>query len=216
MSDERVVLVALVAALAGACSTHGGAAAGRRVEPDTALRAELLRRVAADQAVRKQFDDALREGKQPGSALAARMRDVDTENTRWLGQIVARRGWPGRSIVGADGADAAWTLVQHADADTAFQARVLPMLDRAYHAGEATGQQVALLTDRVATARHEPQVYGTQVDLVAGRAVLKPIRDSANVDARRATVGLPPLREYLRIIDSVYAPRLHRSTPRMR
>lgn len=214
--SRRGLLVALVAALVGACSTHSSAAAGRRVEPDTALRAELLRRVTADQVVREQFAAALREGKQPASALVARMRDVDAGNTRWLGGIVTQRGWPGRSMVGADGADAAFTLVQHADADTAFQARALPMLERAYHAGEATGQQLALLTDRVATARGAPQLYGTQVEVAGGRAVLKPIRDSANVDARRASVGLPPLREYLRMIDSAYAPRAQHSTPRMR
>jgi hypothetical protein len=113
-----------------------------------------------------------------------------------------------------DGEDAAFTLVQHGDADTALQARVLPMLERAYHASEATGQQVALLTDRVATARGAPQEYGTQVKIVGGHAVLKPVRDSANVDARRARVGLPPLREYLHMIDSAYTPRAQHSTPR--
>jgi hypothetical protein len=36
---------------------------------------------------------------------------------------------------------------------------------------------------------------------------VSPVRDSANVDASRAVVGLPPLREYLRVIDSSYTPR---------
>lgn len=211
-ASRRRLLVALVAALAGACSTHGSAAAGPRVAPDTALRAELLRRVTADQAARAQFVAALREGRHD-SALVAPVRAVDAENTRWLAEVVSRRGWPRRSIVGADGADAAFTLVQHADADTAFQVRVLPMLERAYHEGDETGPHVALLTDRVATARGAPQVYGTQLDIVAGRALLKPIRDSANVDARRANMGLPPLREYLRVIDSAYAPRAQHPTP---
>jgi hypothetical protein len=39
---------------------------------------------------------------------------------------------------------------------------------------------------------------------------VSPVRDSANVDARRAVVGLPPLREYLRVIDSSYTPRARR------
>jgi hypothetical protein len=150
---------------------------------------------------------AFRDGKQPDSALIARLRAVDAENTAWLSALVARNGWPGRSLVGVDGADAAFVLVQHADADTAFQARVLQLLARAYRTGEVTGQQLALLTDRVATARGNPQVYGTQLELVAGRAVLKPLIDSAGVDGRRAAVGLPPLREYLRLIDSGSTPR---------
>lgn len=197
----------LLVVLGAACSTRHDLVTRRQVAPDTALRAELLRRDSTDQAVREQIAVVLRAGKQPDSALVARQNGVDAENTKWLAAIVARRGWPGRSLVGVDGANAAWVLVQHADADTAFQSRVLSLLDRAYRAGEATGEQLALLTDRVATARRAPQEYGTQLDIVAGRAVLKPVRDSANVDTRRAVVGLPPLREYLRIIDSVYTPR---------
>jgi hypothetical protein len=82
--------------------------------------------------------------------------------------------------------------------------RGLPLLERAYRADEASGQQLALLTDRVAAARGKPQVYGTQADIRDGRVRLKPIADSAGVDARRAAVGLPPLREYVRVLDSVY------------
>jgi hypothetical protein len=81
---------------------------------------------------------------------------------------------------------------------------MLPVLVAAYRRGEADGQDVALLTDRLAGARGEPQVYGTQMDLRDGRIVMKPIRDSAGVDARRAAMGLPPMREYLRVLDSVY------------
>ena len=205
------LILALLIALGGACSRHAGAAPGQMAVQDTTLRDELLRRVATDQAVREQVVAAGRVGKEPDSALIARLHSVDAENTRWLARTVARVGWPGHSMVGADGADAAFVLVQHADADTAFQARVLPLLDRAYHAREATGQQLALLTDRLETARGRLQVYGTQVDLVAGRAVLKPILDSAGVDTRRAAVGLPPLREYLRLIDSVYFGRPQRT-----
>jgi hypothetical protein len=36
--------------------------------------------------------------------------------------------------------------------------------------------------------------------------VLDPIEDSAHVDQRRAALGMPPLREYVRVLDSVYAP----------
>ena len=69
----------------------------------------------------------------------------------------------------------------------------------------ANGQVAALLTDRIASARGQPQVFGTQADMIGGRVVLKPILDSANVDARRASMGLPSLKKYLRILDSDYA-----------
>lgn len=174
---------------------------------DEALRGALLQRVRADQAARQRLTDALRAGRQPDSLLAAGILAVDTANTAWLKAVVAARGWPGRSLVGADGADAAFLLAQHADRDTAFQARVLQLLKRAYPAAEVTGQQVALLTDRVEKARGRPQVYGTQANVVGGRVVLDPIADSAQVDARRTRVGLMPLREYVRVLDSLYTAR---------
>lgn len=59
------------------------------------LRAELLRRVAVDQEARHALDTAA-------------MTAADGENLPWLRQVVADVGWPGKSLVGEDGAQAAW------------------------------------------------------------------------------------------------------------
>jgi len=203
----RPLILLVFGCLAAACAAQTAqtarppASAGVR-EPG--LRAELLRRAAVDQAVRESVTAVLRSGAAPDSALLARMVAVDSGNTAWVSGVLARWGWPGRSLVGSDGTNAAFLLVQHADRDTVVQVRGLSLLERAYRAGEASGQQLALLTDRVAAARGKPQVYGTQADIRDGRVRLKPIADSAGVDARRAAVGLPPLREYVRVLDSVY------------
>lgn len=68
-------------------------------------------------------------------------------------------------------------------------------------------RMITVDTDRVATARGQPQVYGSQANLIDGHVVLEPIADSAEVDARRARVGLPPLAEYVRLLDSLYTAR---------
>ena len=39
---------------------------------------------------------------------------VDKENQIWLGMVIDKFGWPGKSLVGRDGAHAAWMLAQHA------------------------------------------------------------------------------------------------------
>lgn len=174
---------------------------------DDVLRRDLLARVKTDQAVRFDLMHKQQQGLSPDSLDFERLLAVDTANTAWLKGVIASRGWPGRSIVGADAANAAFLLVQHADRDTAFQARVLPLLERAYTMGDAEGQHVALLTDRIAVARGLPQVYGSQADITGGRVVLKPISDSASVDARRARIGLAPLATYVRLLDSLYAKR---------
>ncbi|HYD51825.1 MAG TPA: DUF6624 domain-containing protein [Gemmatimonadaceae bacterium] len=176
-------------------------------EDGRALRAALLQREADDQGAREALVAAMSAGQAPDSLAIDRVRTVDVANTAWLKEVVARHGWPGRRLVERDGAAAAFLLVQHADHDTAWQAQVLPLLERAHEISDMEGQHVALLTDRVAVARDRPQVYGTQSVVRDGRIVLRPIADSAGVDARRAHLGLPPLAVYLRMLDSVYRRR---------
>src|SRR6476646_5237825 len=115
---------------------------------DEALRAALVSRGRQDQAVREVF----LAGHHQDSTDLRQMSDVDADNTSFLKKLVAERGWPGKTLVGGDAESAAFLIVQHSP-DTAFQAKMLPAIEKAYAAGEAEGQQVALLTDRVAVQR---------------------------------------------------------------
>jgi hypothetical protein len=151
---------------------------------DDALRMELLRRVEKDQVARKAMGH---EG----------MREADGENLPWLRAVIAEHGWPGTSLVGRDGADAAWLLAQHADADPAFQRQCLGLLTAAVEAGEANRQHLAYLTDRVLLHEGKQQEYGTQVTARGGRWAPRNLRDPDGVDARRAAAGLSPIAEYL-------------------
>ena len=121
------------------------------------LRAELLRRVAADQEARHARDAA---------ATAA----ADGGNLPWFKQVLADVGWPGKSLVGEDGAQAAWLLAQHASRDLSFQRRCLGLLTTAVQQGEATLVQQANLTDRVLLHEGKPQEYGTQATMKGGPA----------------------------------------------
>ncbi|HWE41668.1 MAG TPA: DUF6624 domain-containing protein [Gemmatimonadaceae bacterium] len=194
---------ALVLAFAVPATLHAQAGTMRVPQRDEALRAALISRGRQDQAVREVF----LAGHHQDTTDLRLMSDVDADNTSFLKKIVAERGWPGRSLVGGDAESAAFLIVQHSP-DSAFQARVLPLLEKAYAAGEAEGQQVALLTDRVAVQRGQPQVYGTQASIVNGRFRLNPIADSVNVDRRRAALKMPPVAAYMRILDSLYSTRI--------
>jgi hypothetical protein len=152
---------------------------------DDGLRAELLRRVEKDQVARKALDSDA-------------MRAADEENLPWLREVVDAHGWPGASLVGTDGAHAAWLLAQHADADPAFQRQCLGLIGTAVEAGEASLLEYAYLTDRVLLAEGRPQVYGTQVTRQDGGWVPRDLRDPELVDERRAAAGLEPLAEYLK------------------
>lgn len=183
--------------------TATGAGAGQTPR-DTALSRALLERVRVDQAIRDTFVLQLQAGRAVDSSLAARMAAIDSANTTWLKAVVARRGWPGRSAVGPEASNAAFLIVQHAVQDSAFQAQALSLMERGVAKGEVRGADVAMLADRVAVHRGQPQRYGTQAKLLEGRLVLDPIADSAHVDERRAALGMPPLREYVRLLDSMY------------
>lgn len=187
------------ALLAFAAATLPAGAQQPKPARDETLRAELLVRGQKDQEVRQVFMTGRAD-----SAAVEQMNAVDRSNTIFLKRIVGERGWPGASLVGKDGEQAAFLIVQHATLDTAFMAQSLPLLERAWAAGEAEGQQVALLTDRVARQRGQPQTYGTQASIVGGRFVLDPIADSVNVDARRARLGMPSVGRYMQLLDSLY------------
>ena len=118
-------------------------------------------------------------------------------------RVVGPGSWFTATRVGRDGMEAAFLLVQHAD--SSVQEQMLPTIQRSYVAGEVSGQDFALLSDRVATWFGRAQKYGTQADIKAGRVVFFAIEDSVSVDARRAKMGLMPLREYAAILDSMYA-----------
>ena len=177
------------------------------------LRAELLRRTERDQAARRAAAADHREARvirRDAGAGAGEgqppIEAVDAANLPWLRQVIAEFGWPGRSLVGTDGAHAAWLLAQHADADPAFQRQCLDLLAGAAAAGEATGAELAYLTDRVALAEGRPQEYGTQAEARDGRWVPRRLRDPDAVDARRAAVSLGPIAEYLDRIAADYGP----------
>src|SRR5262245_48201104 len=95
-------------------------------EPE--LQRELLRRTKTDQQARRAVIAWIKEHGSNGIVDAAKLtaeekadyeklnasvRQADEDNTKWLEEIIAKHGWPGKSLVGKSGANAAWLLVQH-------------------------------------------------------------------------------------------------------
>jgi hypothetical protein len=163
------------------------------------LRSELLRRRAASQAAR----DALIAG---GASGLEHALEVDDDNTNWLRMIVAVFGWPGKSLVGDEGAHAAWLLAQHADRDMPFQRNCLALLTQAAADGEVSPRDAAHLTDRVLLADGKLQVYGTVLNARDGRYEAPRLCDPDRVDERRATMGLGTLAGHIAHTTEFYGP----------
>ena len=91
---------------------------------------------------------------------------------------------------------------------------MLPLVEKAYRSGGLSGQSYALLLDRVLVREGKPQVYGTQAkrfeEWKGQEPALEPIEDEANVDERRAEVGLPPISKYRELLKRMYFPQSQR------
>lgn len=120
----------------------------------------------------------------------------NADNTRWLGELLSTRGWPGRTLVGEEGAGAAWRLAQHADRDPVRQWAFLHALRSAAGQGQASWADLAYLEDRVRVNTGQPQLYGTQLTVTDGEVGPCPIEDRQRLDERRAEAGLEPFADY--------------------
>ena len=165
-----------------------------------ALRDELMQMMERDQSARKQLTD---KGYEHVDSLdVARVAAIDSVNIQRLQQIIEENGWPRKAQVGAKGVKSAFLIVQHAD--YAFQKEMLPIVRQAYEQQELSGQDLALLTDRVLVGEDKPQRYGTQAYIADGILRFSPIEDEATVDERRAAIGLMPLAEYRKRLLKMY------------
>lgn len=118
-------------------------------------------------------------------------KEIDIRNTKKMKDIVKKYGWPGKSLVGENGAHGAWLLIQHSVHDLKFQKKCLVLLKQAVKTGEASKKHLAYLIDRILVNSGKKQIYGTQFyKNKNGKLDLKPIRDRKNADKRRKKMGL--------------------------
>jgi hypothetical protein len=166
---------------------------------DPALRLELLALFTEDQDARNAWIN--HPGKDP--ALLAAMEAVDRKTTNRMKEVVAKYSWPGASIVGEDGAHAAWLLIQHADKDLPFQKLCLANMEPLVKSGDVSEIDYAYLLDRIAVAEQRPQRYGTQFN---DKREPQPLEDPAHVDDRRKAIGLGTMAEYKEQMFKRYGP----------
>ncbi|PRY10710.1 hypothetical protein CLV24_113129 [Pontibacter ummariensis] len=139
--------------------------------------------------------------------LLDKMQAQDEENKRQVVAILEKHGWPGKSLVGPTASMAAFLVIQHSDKAT--MEKYLPLLREAIEKGEASKSNLALMEDRVLINKGLPQLYGSQLRMNAEtkRYELYQVEDEANLDKRRAEMGLGPIAEYLKRFGLEYTPK---------
>jgi hypothetical protein len=169
------------------------------------LRKELLAMVQQDQDIRNEL---VKSGvDHPKREISERMDAIDSRNTAKMKRIVKQYNWPRAELVGWDGTEAAFLVVQHSS--HSFQKALLPLMQKEYGTGHLSGPNYALFLDRVLVEDGRPQVYGSRAKGFNrdGEPILYPIEDEANVDKRRAEVGLSSLAEYREMMKQKYHPQ---------
>ncbi len=174
--------------------------------------------MAIDEALRGELLDMAREDQRAREALAGNggladaeqwdtLHGVDEPHAARLWEILDDyEQWPGVSLVGEDGAHAAWLLAQHAAADPELQRRCLELLEVAVALDDAPAMHFAYLLDRVRMADGRDQLFGTQfVGTTDGRTIEPwPIEGAGGVDRRRERLGLPTMVLHTRLMQEHY------------
>ncbi|GAB3507580.1 hypothetical protein GCM10027341_42380 [Spirosoma knui] len=152
-------------------------------------------------SVRKVYGHDSPQMRQLGQQIAK----TDSINLTKIEQIIRQHGYPGKSLVGSRLGNIAWLVIQHSP--LAIQEKYLAMMQKAAEQGEMRKSNLALLTDRIRVYKGQKQLYGTQVTInPTGKNFFDPIEDEANVNKRRAEMGLGPIEEYARQFGFEYQP----------
>lgn len=173
---------------------------------DFSLRAELEQIHEDDQKYRV-ISNPYPPGSPEYSAFVEASIRADSLNQVKIEEILRVYGYPGKSMVGEIEAATAWLVIQHAPLEKQLQ--YFPMIEQAAQTGELPRSNWALLLDRIRMRQGQPQVYGSQVvrDPDTGQWIIHPIEDEANVDKRRAEIGLEPLEDYALRFGIVWKPK---------
>jgi outer membrane protein OmpA-like peptidoglycan-associated protein len=132
------------------------------------------------------------------------INEKDSLNLIKVKAILDNQGWLGPDVIGDEGNTTLFLVIQHSDQKT--QEKYLPLMRDAVKNSNAAAEDLALLEDRVALGQGKNQIYGSQIikDAKTGKDTLAPIEDFANVDKRRASVGLEPIEYYAKQWGIVY------------
>lgn len=119
-------------------------------------------------------------------------------NEKKVKAILNTYGWPSPENSGANGN---WTLcnvLQHSD--NAVRIQYFPMMEQAVKDKKLEARFLVRAADRIATEAGKLQMYGGQMKYYPATKSFNvwPVYDPANIDKRRAALGLEPIATFLK------------------
>ena len=170
------------------------------------LKDELLKLKEKNQ---QKLDEDIEKNRKP-DALMKQMRASQDKNTARLCPILKQYGWPTTSLVGKEGVEAAFFLLNNSAAH--LRVDLEPVIVAATKQGDISRPDFASYIDRVRLAAGLKQLFGTQATIINGFLVLFPVESETQVEALRKQFELAPLADYLRVLQARYRLPLLKST----
>lgn len=128
---------------------------------------------------------------------------IDWVHNSRIKNIIRDNGYPSSKLIGRDGMDKFWLLIQHQDYDLPLQKVCLRRCD-------FSRKNVAYLTDRIAIGEGKKQIYSTQFSGKfdsKGNPIPKPIKNLSGLDKRRKWAGMEPFEQYMKQIKKLIGNR---------
>lgn len=203
---RKIIFIISLGIILSNCTSKNNNDKEQKVEFNEALASELLELKEIDQLAAKNAHPPKEYGHLTSEEWNAKKDSIYRTHKTRLVEILNQYGYPGYDLVGEKAEQAYWVMVQHSDFDPEFQKKVLLELEKQVQKENANSRNFGLLTDRVKINTGQKQIYGTQVTYISEKcqAIPKPLEDSANVNKRRAEVGLPPIEEYLNMMSQMH------------
>lgn len=125
-------------------------------------------------------------------------RENHAVNIQKIRSILDNHGWPETALIGEQGNRTICNVLQHADQE--IRAYYLPMMREAVLDKKLDARYLVRAEDRLATDNGELQIYGGQMKYYPETKSFNvwPVYDPANIDKRRAEIGLGPIAEHLK------------------
>ena len=120
-----------------------------------------------------------------------------------LCQVIKTYGWPTTALVDEEGVFASFNLLKNAGTYD-LQRDLLPVIAATIKKDPVQKREFAGLYDRLRVSAGMKQLFGTQAVSTGGFLVLYPIEDEAKLDSRRAEYGLPPMAQYINVLERTY------------
>ncbi len=148
------------------------------------LRDDAMRRHGADSEAFKKYQEIYRKN--------------HAVNEKKVKAILDTHGWPSRELSGDNGNLTLCNVLQHCD--NSVRIHYLPMMRQAVKDKKLEARLLVRTEDRIATEKGELQLYGGQMKYYPATKSFNvwPVFDPANIDKRRAALGLEPIAIFLK------------------